>query len=1027
VLSITLYSSGDVFYLEAEPMVSDALPDHEAIVTLHRPESALEGDLTVTIESLDAEVAVAADSITFPSGTTSIQLPIRALRPGSANFRVSADRFGDVTFTLNVFDRPDHVSATVSPLELRLRLGKGESSTNRVSIQFPLDSIPDKVDLALTADGRPSFAGTVERLAAAIPDIVTRLKAAYPAVSFSIAVSKFQDYGGLAQSFVREGPAVPNGDQIRPFILLLPTTLVDSAGANAAIQGALRTTLPGGNAATTYASYLEALGQIAQGAGFDGNSNNSTLDSGPAGVPGSATSLGYLFPGGSGDVPTYSSKPATVPSAGTLGGVGFRTGAQKIVLLATNTYPVAPVDRAKPFPETITGARGVQVGSFVFQEVNTYPLPGTYQNPRFGPVSSSTSVADPLNAVAPKGAVTVPEVFKTLADQNVQVVSFFQVTEDSLGRGLIDPRPILQNIARLTGAFDKDRIPLVFELIPSTAAEVAATIVDAIRPILTSPRSVSLRTLGNDAGFGFTYTPPSVNVAPGGTAEFTTTITGTGAAGSFEIQFVSEDGLVVGRVPVTITVEPPPGVNPPTISAINPNRGPVGTSVTITGTNFSTTASDNQVRFANIAGTVQSATATTIVTSVPAGSVAGPITVTVTVGGQASNAFPFTVLHQINSFTPTSGPVGTTFTIQGTGFAPSIAGNTITFGTTTATITDATNTQIRGTVPNIPPGPYPVRITTNGITTDVGTFTVTVPPPTITAISPTSGPGGTVFTLTGTNFSTVPGENVITFTDRLTNVATTVAVTSATATQLTGTVPVAFVAGVYTVSLTVNNVAATNTVTFTVLPQITAVTPVPAVIGSQVRIVGTGFSATLADNVVTLNGRVVPLDSGSTAAALLVTVPRGTSGANLAVQVTTRSIPSNVFTIALSQVPVVFADCLSGTFERRDRIVITVCGADATGDVTTAILTLRDGEGQTLGSFDNIDVRSLLAGKFDFEFKVPFDNANHFTAAMSVTAQLKDAAGNTSNAVTGKITNPDIRASATARVEVEAAAEEQKY
>ena len=152
--------------------------------------------------------------------------------------------------------------------------------------------------------------------------------------------------------------------------------LTETTAGVTAIADAIGVTLPGAGDASAFASYLEALVQIAQGAGFDGNDNGSRTQSGPAGVAGTATAPGYLNPGDSGDVPPFSTKPATVPSAGTLGGVGFRAGAQKIVLLATNTYPVSPNDRGQAFPEVVTGVGGIEVPSSFFQEVITFPLRG---------------------------------------------------------------------------------------------------------------------------------------------------------------------------------------------------------------------------------------------------------------------------------------------------------------------------------------------------------------------------------------------------------------------------------------------------------------------------------------------------------------------------------------------------------------------------------------------------------------------------------------------------------------------------
>lgn len=80
----------------------------------------------------------------------------------------------------------------------------------------------------------------------------------------------------------------------------------------------------------------------------------------------------------------------------------------------------------------------------------------------------------------------------------------------------------------------------------------------------------------------------------------------------------------------------------PTITSFTPASGPVGTSVTITGTNFSTTPANNTVRFNGMLATVINSSATTINTTVPAGATTGTITVTVA-GNTATSATSFTV------------------------------------------------------------------------------------------------------------------------------------------------------------------------------------------------------------------------------------------------------------------------------------------------------------------------------------------------------------------------------------------------
>ena len=137
----------------------------------------------------------------------------------------------------------------------------------------------------------------------------------------------------------------------------------------------------------------------------------------------------------------------------------------------------------------------------------------------------------------------------------------------------------------------------------------------------------------------------------------------------------------------------------PSITSFTPTSGVVGTTVTINGTGFSTTAASNAVMFNGTAATVSSATSTIIVTKVPSGATTGAISVTVD-GKTELTTSSFTVIPTITSFLPSSGSVGTTVTITGTGFdGTTLANNSVTFNGTSATLTSATSTSIVVTVP----------------------------------------------------------------------------------------------------------------------------------------------------------------------------------------------------------------------------------------------------------------------------------------------------------------------------------------
>src|SRR5271157_5001574 len=79
----------------------------------------------------------------------------------------------------------------------------------------------------------------------------------------------------------------------------------------------------------------------------------------------------------------------------------------------------------------------------------------------------------------------------------------------------------------------------------------------------------------------------------------------------------------------------------PNITMLSVSSGPVGTPVTITGTNFGTTQGTSTVTFNGTLAEATSWGATGIVTAVPSGATTGDVVVTVV--GAASNGVEFTV------------------------------------------------------------------------------------------------------------------------------------------------------------------------------------------------------------------------------------------------------------------------------------------------------------------------------------------------------------------------------------------------
>lgn len=187
---------------------------------------------------------------------------------------------------------------------------------------------------------------------------------------------------------------------------------------------------------------------------------------------------------------------------------------------------------------------------------------------------------------------------------------------------------------------------------------------------------------------------------------------------------------------------------------ISPNSGSIsgGQTVTITGVNLSNVLS---VKFGENLATITSNTPTSITVVSPAGT--GVVSITVETTGGISNFLPyFYILPPIvTSLSSNQGPLagGNTITISGYNLSTS---SSVTVGSNSATPTVVNDSTLTFVVPaGATQGNVDVSVTTTGgISTPLKYGYVDTP--TIDSISPASGStsGGTVVTITGTNFTT---------------------------------------------------------------------------------------------------------------------------------------------------------------------------------------------------------------------------------------------------------------------------------
>ncbi|MEN9645817.1 MAG: hypothetical protein RL238_2486 [Actinomycetota bacterium] len=171
---------------------------------------------------------------------------------------------------------------------------------------------------------------------------------------------------------------------------------------------------------------------------------------------------------------------------------------------------------------------------------------------------------------------------------------------------------------------------------PLTSPVTFAVTVDPLAPTLASfspltgdeGSSVVLtgtNFTGSTAVLFGTTPSPSFAVGGAGTSITATVPVGLGA-GAVPIQVVNPHGTVTAVGTFDVTVPPPPPPIAPTVTALSPTHGLVGTTVTITGTGFGDATA---VSFGGIAQpTFTIVNATTITAAVPTGAPTGEVVVT---------------------------------------------------------------------------------------------------------------------------------------------------------------------------------------------------------------------------------------------------------------------------------------------------------------------------------------------------------------------------------------------------------------
>jgi hypothetical protein len=542
---------------------------------------------------------------------------------------------------------------------------------------------------------------------------------------------------------------------------------------------------------------------------------------------------------------------ASVRFAGTLASsVSFVSGTQLTAVTPAGSAGAATVQVTNPDTQT-----GSVVGGFTYEQLAAPVVAGV--TPNSGPTAGGTLVT-----ISGAGFVSGATVrFGTTLATSVSFVNATQLIATSPAGPAGDVAVQVTNLdgqsGSLASAFTYVPAPTVSSVSPNNGSLGGGT---PITITGTGFRAGATVTVGGNPA-------TSVNFVSTTTL---TAVTPAGSAGAAAVQVTNPDaqsGALAGGFTYTTA---------PTVTSISPNSGPTagGTAVTITGTGFQSGAT---VQFDTASATSVVFVNATTITAVTPAHTAGTANVTVrnpdTQQGTLAAGFTYFAPPTVSSVSPSSGPTagGTPITITGTGFR---AGATVTLGGNSATSVVVVNaTTITATTPT---GAGTVSVQVTNTDTQSGSlasaFTY-LPPPTVSSVSPNSGPtaGGTSITITGTNFRagatvTVGG-----------NPATSVVVVNAT--RITATTP----AGAGTVSVQVTNTdtqsgSLASAFIYVPPPAVGSVVPNfgPLAGGTPITITGTGFRA---GATVTVGGNPATSVNFVSATTLTAVTPAGSAGA----------------------------------------------------------------------------------------------------------------------------------------------------
>ncbi|MEE1808227.1 IPT/TIG domain-containing protein [Streptomyces sp. BE133] len=320
----------------------------------------------------------------------------------------------------------------------------------------------------------------------------------------------------------------------------------------------------------------------------------------------------------------------------------------------------------------------------------------------------------------------------------------------------------------VTGSFTAGDVPVIVAFSPDgTRAYVCNAGSDSVSVIDTATNTAV-------ATIGVGSTPRFVAVSPDGTTAYIADFADNAVSVIDTATNTATGSIAVGNGPVCVAVTPAGtrlyvtdnADNAVSVIALTlvPDHGTTagGTIVTLRGHDL---APATAVRFGDTPATILANTASSVTVRAPAGQGAVPVTVTTPGGTAIFGTFYYRPAPLLTGITTTSNPNGGAgpamgpYTGGGTAVvtgANLVGATSVRFGSRLATIQSVTDNAVTVGIPGVPsPGPVPVTVITPSGSAGGLTF-LYLDTPTLTGISPASGPtgGGTDVTLTGDHLAT---------------------------------------------------------------------------------------------------------------------------------------------------------------------------------------------------------------------------------------------------------------------------------